>query len=242
LAIDEEQLEFLEAIARTVAELTSRAVMRTQLDESARDQALAAERERIAADLHDSIGQRFVALGLLARQHLRRFDEGSDEAAESLRLAELAEEGKAQTVEAIRAGAFVPAGRRGLEPAVRGLAESFELDSGMTIQVAVSGRPVRLASEVERALYRVAHEALMNAWRHARCTLVHVELDYTRSEFVLSVTDDGVGIDHAGIDPGTHMGVANMTRSIEQLGGTLDVTVGDTGGTCVRANAARTAR
>src|SRR5206468_665431 len=59
---------FLDAVATGVSEALVKGAARLTMHESARDRALAAERERIALDLHDTVGQAFVTTMLLARR------------------------------------------------------------------------------------------------------------------------------------------------------------------------------
>jgi signal transduction histidine kinase len=221
--LDEEQHALVVALGQEVATAASRLALRAAVEDARRERALAAERERIAADVHDTAGQLFVALGLLARRHMEQLPPGSELARQALRLAELAEQGKWQTVEAVRSIAFVPAPRRGLVPALRGLVRSFVADSGIDTTLEVKGRPVRLPAKVERALHRVAHEALTNAWRHERCGQNRMELTYGADEVVVTVTDDGIGLAGRPTSVGGHFGVGGMRRLMAETGGKLRV-------------------
>ena len=213
---------FVVALASGVAEVASRGALRAALDIAARDRAVASERDRMAADLHDTVGQLFVAIGLLARRHMEQIDD--DAVTERIRrLAELADGGKWELEQAIRALAFVPAERRGLLPALRGLAHSFEQDSGISVLLESIGRPARLSPAIERALYRVAHEALTNAWRHARCSFVRLELEFAGDEVALRITDDGVGLGPRLRDRGPGLGIMSMRRAVAEVNGILRV-------------------
>lgn len=214
---------FLLALGSGVAEVASRGAMRARLEAAGRDRAVAAERDRMAADLHDTVGQLFVAIGLLARRQVEQLGNDAPGVDRILRLAELADGGKWELEQAIRALAFVPAERRGLLPALRALANSFEGDSGISVLVECAGRPVRLQPAVERALYRVANEALTNAWRHARCSFVRLELDFTGGEVALRITDDGVGLSPRLRDRGPGLGIMSMRRAIAEVDGSLRV-------------------
>lgn len=214
---------FLVALGSGVAEVASRGALRAALDAASRDRAVAAERDRMGADLHDTVGQLFVAIGLLARRQAEQLPDDSPVVERVLRLAELADGGKWELEQAIRALAFVPAERRGLLPALRALARSFESDSGISVLVESQGRPMRLTPAVERAMYRVANEALTNAWRHARCSFVRLELDFTANEIALRITDDGVGLSPRLRDRGPGLGIMSMRRAIAQVDGILHV-------------------
>jgi signal transduction histidine kinase len=240
--LDEGDLSFLEALASGVAEMASRGALRSSVEDSSRERAVAAERERIAADLHDTVGQQFVALGLMANRLVEQLPASSPWAARVRRLADLASGGKFEIDQAIRALTFVPAARRGLVPAVRGLCQLVALDSGLDILVDVTGRPVRLTAAAERALYRVVHEALTNAWRHARCSTVFVELAFTKTQVTVSVRDDGAGLTHRNDEDRAGKGVWSMRRTMAQVDGQLHVRGAEPRGTQVVAAVPRAAR
>src|SRR5205823_13565280 len=101
------------------------------------------ERHRIASDLHDTVGQQFVAIGLLAQRMREHLPSNSPWADRVQRLADLASRGKWEVDQAVRALAFVPAARRGLCPSLKALVRSFEADSGITMFLDVAGKPVR---------------------------------------------------------------------------------------------------
>jgi signal transduction histidine kinase len=229
--LDREQRTFVEALAAGVAEAVSRSVLRAAVERAGREQAVSAERDRLAGDLHDTTGQRFVALGLLAHRLAEQLPPDSDLARQAMRLSSLADQGKAEIAQALRALAFLPA-RRGFVSSLRALAASTAQDSGIAVNVTVRGRPARLSPPSEHALYRVAHEALANAWRHAGCQTVNLEVRYEADATVLRVQDDGTGL-RTPHRPG--IGLTSMRRLVRDAGGTLRVTSVKPHGTRVEA-------
>jgi signal transduction histidine kinase len=216
---------YLEAVARGVAEVAMRGASASELEVAARDRAVAGERDRIAADLHDSVGQLFVGIGLLAQRSADELPGDSPWARRFLRLAEVSREGKWVIDDAVRALAFVPTVRRGLVETLRALARSVASDSGLSVVVETTGRPRRLGVEAEQALYRVAHQSLANAWRHARCSTVVIEVAYEPTCVTVSVRDDGTGLVHreSREDAGRGFGMTSMRRGVVAVGGTLRV-------------------
>ena len=214
---------FLEALASGVADVVHRGALREAVEEAGRERAITAERERIAADLHDTVGQQFVAVGLMANRLVEQLPPTSPFGAKVARLAELAAGGKFETDQAVRALAFVPSTRRGLVPAIKGLCRSIAEDSGLDIVVEVSGRTDRIASGSARALYRVAFEALSNAWRHAQCTVISVEISQTSDAVTLRVRDDGKGIDQRQTADWAGTGTWSMRRTMVGAGGKLRI-------------------
>lgn len=236
-----EQRTFLDALGRGMTEVAYRRALRAEVEEANLERAVAADRDRMADDLHDTAGQVFVAIGLLARRQAGRLLEGSEEAATVLRLAELADGGKWEIEQAIRALTFVPASRRHVVASIRALARSVQTDSGIEVHVDVVGRAVRLGARTERAVYRVFHQALTNAWRHACCRSVNVTVLFGESEVRLLVVDDGIGLVGV-VDEGLHLGVAGMRRAAAAVGGTIDIRNGQDGGVVVEARVPRETR
>jgi signal transduction histidine kinase len=237
---DESELAFIEALANGIAEVASRGALRADVEEADRERAVAAERGRIAADLHDTAGQLFVAIGLLARRESQHVPADSPWHEKLERLAELADAGKWEISRAIQALAFFPEARRGIAPSLRALGRSLESDSGIETVIDVQGSPRRLTPRVERALYRVAHEALSNAWRHPRCTTVRISLEFAADEVVLKVADDGTGI--AKLVGLNGVGISSMRRAMEEVGGALRLRPLKPHGTVVEARVMKEAR
>jgi signal transduction histidine kinase len=71
-------------------------------------------------------------------------------------------------------------------------------------------------------LYRIAQEALTNAARHGRATLVDIFLAATATAFSLRITDNGQGIVH-GAQPSTGMGLKNMKYRADMIGAKFDI-------------------
>jgi signal transduction histidine kinase len=237
--LDRPERLFVEALGNGLVEVASRAALRHALDDAERARALDVERTRLAHDLHDTVGQLFVTIHLLAGRLGTNLAPPSSEYAEIARIAELAAEGKRSLDDAIRALAFAPASKRSLPSALAALGRAVEHDSGITVSLTVGGRHQRLLSEVERALYRVAHEALTNAWRHSGCKQVRMALAFASSEVILRVEDDGSGIDGATSLQGPQMGLASMRRAMGEVGGSLEVASSASRGWVVEARVPR---
>jgi signal transduction histidine kinase len=93
-------------------------------------------------------------------------------------------------------------------------------------RVDVEGIPRDLAPLLGDEVYRIAGEALRNAFRHANAKHIEVEVHYDRREFRLRIRDDGKGIDPkvlAGGGVTGHYGLAGMHERAAILGGTLTI-------------------
>jgi len=82
-------------------------------------------------------------------------------------------------------------------------------------------------------LYRIAREAVRNAFSHARAQHIEVELTYGERAFRLRIRDDGAGIRPDVLDAGRpgHYGLPGMRERAKQIGGKLAIWSGDGAGT-----------
>ena|GEM_PF-3250126 len=187
-----------------------------------------AERSRIAADIHDDIGQHLTSLRtqLLGLKEERRADPA--EFAATLESAVSSVDSVLAEVRRICAQLRPPLLERlGLSETLRSLCEQTAARTGLRISVDVDRYQAVLASDAELDVFRIAQEALTNIERHARAKHVSLyladECDEER-RIVLEIDDDG-----RGFDPGDGMrmnttGVHLMHERARRLRGTLTVT------------------
>jgi signal transduction histidine kinase len=195
------------------------------------------ERTRIARDLHDTLLQSFQGLLLKFQSVLNVLPANPDEARQRLNLAidqaaEAITEGR-NAVQGLRSSAF-----ESNDLAIGIIAIGQELtDDGPTaaptIDVEVEGAPRDLNPIVRDEAYRIAGEALRNAFQHAQALRITVEIRYDRRQFRLRVRDDGKGIDEATLRQGHagHFGLHGMRERAEIVGGRLEVWSKDDAGT-----------
>jgi signal transduction histidine kinase len=191
--------------------------------------------DEVALELQSGPVQSFVAIQLLARRFQEELPSDSSWAPRIARLAELAEEGRWQTDQIVRGVALAPSRRGGLVTAIRELARSFEADSGIAVFPRFRGTPPFLSEEAERGLYRVAHHALVTAWRPARCRAARVELSFEPDLVTLTVADDGAGLRRRWEDRSGRIALASMRRALERIGGTLRLRRGTPSGAAIEA-------
>jgi len=207
-------LAFTELVAMAVANTESR----TQLAASrARVVAAADEsRRRIERDLHDGTQQRLISLALQLQTAQRRLPAGQhDVAAQWSRTAQ----GLTDTIGELRelTRGLHPAvlEKHGLARALRELVMRASLPVKLDVQVSS-----RLPDAVEVAAYYVVSEALTNAAKHARASVINVKVSVAGDALRLVVTDDGVG----GADPSRGSGLVGLGDRVEAAGGRLQVT------------------
>jgi signal transduction histidine kinase/ligand-binding sensor domain-containing protein len=189
------------------------------------------ERTRIARDLHDTLLQSFHGLLLRFQTASELFPTRPAEAKQTLdsaieQAAQAITEGR-DAVQGLRSSTAVT---NDLALAVTTLGE--ELAGGETnpnaaeFHVGVEGTPRDLRPILRDEVYRIAGEALRNAFRHAEARRVEVEIRHDEREFRLRVRDDGKGIDSKLLNdherPG-HYGMRGMRERAKLLGGKLTV-------------------
>lgn len=80
------------------------------------------------------------------------------------------------------------------------------------------GEICTLQNDVEQALFRIVQEGLSNVARHSQASQVKVEFSCTQEEASLIISDDGIGFDQSMVEDQS-LGLRNMTKRIEALGG-----------------------
>lgn len=181
------------------------------------DLARVRERNRIARDIHDSVGHYLTVVHVqieAARAIVARDPAGADECLG--RAADLARDGLAElrrSVAMLRAP--------GERPFATSLAQLFDesRQAGVAVQLAIVGAPRPLGPAIEFALYCAAQEALTNIARHARATAARGTLTYGAAVVHLRITDDGAGADAVA----GGFGLAGMRERVGALGGAVDV-------------------
>jgi two-component system sensor histidine kinase UhpB len=190
-------------------------------------QAQEAERQRIAQELHDEVGQSLTAVLLGLKQAI---DGASPEVAAELTLVRDTTRTSLEEVRRIsqrlRPGVLADLG---LLNSLSSLASDLTARSGVRVHRGFAPGLPSLSPESELVVYRVAQEALTNVARHARATSVEIGLSRRGDVLVLRVADDGVGL---GTSP-AGAGIQGMRERAQMVQGQLSVRTREGGGTAV---------
>lgn len=217
--------EFLTAIASGLGEVAHKARLRRSSERRARELTVAAERERIARDLHDTVGETFFGIGLKLQDLLA--DVQDPEVRERLsEIRGLAAQAVSDVRSAVYALSYLHVKARGLRPSLRQLIKQFTRLTAIDAELRTEGLIPRLSEEVVSALYRTAHEALVNVERHARATGVVLKLRASSDEIELTIRDDGVGLDQRhGADwrSAAHFGMRAMAKAVGEVHGRFQI-------------------
>lgn len=208
------------------------AVLRERAEEAERtrtllaDQAVFAERRRIAREMHDVVAHRVTAVSLQAGAlSLQAPDERTEQAAETIRavsvtaleelraiLQVLRDEAPEGELTPVRAGAGVLA-------AVGELVEEATA-AGARVELQLPDPVPAISGDVERAVYRVVQESLTNAGKHAPHAAVEVRMATTDDELWVTVTNRLTA--RSSEVPGSGYGLVGMRERVELAGGELD--------------------
>lgn len=191
---------------------------------------LAAERERIARDLHDTVIQRLFATGLSLQSVLPMTEGDAVRDHIEMAVADLDD-----TIRQVRTTIFVleppPGAERGVRAQVLALCAEAGRSLGFEPEARFRGAIDRHVDDsVASELLSVLREALANVARHANAGRAEVELSAS-DEICLEVSDDGVGTNAAARQLGH--GLANMAERAELLGGSFTLAARPGGGTVV---------
>jgi signal transduction histidine kinase len=230
-------VEFVGAVSDiTAAKLAEEKVRRNEMQlqqiiSNIRLEARVNERMRIARDLHDTLLQSFQGLLLRFQTVSNLLPTRPVEAKKTLDGAiEQASEAIIESRDAIEQLRSSTAETGDLAVAIRGLGQEFQTFEGSansaSYDVAVEGAPRELQPICRDEIYRIAGEALRNAFRHAQARQIEVELGYGDEQFRLRVRDNGKGIDASLLtehERTGHYGLRGMRERARLLGGNLTV-------------------
>ena len=199
--------------------------------------AVARERERrqerieLSQTIHDTIAQTAYMIGLGIHNARQLAGESNRELAAALDATlELSRAAMWEMRGPIDAGHLVEG--RELGRVLWSHCATFEKITGVPTELSQSGTEPPLATETRTRLFSIAHNALTNAFLHARPGSVKVSLSFEAHRIRLSVSDDGVGLPDDYGERGR--GFNGMTAEAAQMGGTLIVeSVAGGGGTTI---------
>lgn len=215
--------------------LTENAGLHAQLVTQAREAGARDERERLAAEIHDTLAQGFT--GIITQL------QAAEQCAANRVLwqrhldiaAALARENLAEARRSVRAMTPEPLDATPLPEALDELAQRWSARSSVDVQFTTTGTVRPMHPELEATLVRVTQEALTNVDKHAQAQRVGLTLSYMEDLVTLDVRDDGIGFD-VGRTPEHAFGLDGMRRRVQRLAGTLSVESEPTAGTAISAS------
>lgn len=202
-------------------------------------EAQEAERQSLARELHDEIGQVLTAvrINLQSIQSLRHQDQSLPQVDESIiivdealgRIRDLSLELRPSLLDDL-----------GLASALRWYVDRYGQRTGIVAEVLCGFEERgRLPRELETECFRIAQEALTNIVRHAQAKRVCVQVDGGLDTLVLTITDDGIGFDSESLlrtgSTATTLGLRGMIERAKAMNGQIEINSSPGNGTQVRA-------
>jgi two-component system, chemotaxis family, CheB/CheR fusion protein len=180
--------------------------------------ATEAERQRIARELHDELGQHITALRVGLQTEART---------ESLSRMKAIVDQLDQAIDRLTLELRPPTlDQLGLHDAITSLVQEFSAKSGLRIDVHLPGIAAqRFGETIETTLYRILQEAMTNVWKHAGAATVSIIAEREGDSLRMIVEDDGRGFDVDGVLQSAlssgRFGILGMRERLALVGGSL---------------------
>ena len=231
-AFSEQDQQILEMFATQAAI----AIKNAQFHRQSQQLTVLKERDRFAMDLHDGVIQSMYGIGLMLEEAQNRL-EIQDAGGQDLILQ--AVDGLRRTIHDIRN--YILDLRperfqgRDLREGLAELARELRAHSFLSvdIQIATEDLP-RLSPEQTVEILHITREALTNVRKHARASQVDIHVGSRSDALLLTIADNGIGLDLDLIDEGAGHGLHNMQERAQALGGKISFTKLESGGTSVQ--------
>lgn len=206
-------------IERLVAELKDANDRLRQYADQVEELATLKERNRLAREIHDSLGHYLTIVIVQIEAAIAVFEKDREHSLDVLRKAQgLAQKGLGEVRHSVAALRASPVEMRSLIDSMNTLIEECRV-SGLPTDFQLIGTPRDLSPSAELALYRAAQEALTNVRKHSQARAAAVTLGYSADGIWLKVHDDGIGA--AELTRG--FGLIGMQERMENLGGEMRI-------------------
>ena len=180
------------------------------------------ERQRLASDLHDSLGGTLATVKLHF-EHLKSNPNHQDADVLYTKTDELLQEAYQKVrIIAHEKNSGVMA-NQGLLPAIKNLAKKVSYGNHLTIDIQDYGLEQRLDNHIEITIFRIIQELITNIIKHANATEIQISLTNHDAILNIIVEDNGKGFDAKKLPQKDGMGLATIEKRIEHLEGTFEI-------------------
>ncbi|HET9999891.1 MAG TPA: ATP-binding protein [Ktedonobacteraceae bacterium] len=220
--VHQDEIGQLEQQFNQMAEQLVENVSRRQ--QLAAQNARLSERSRISRELHDAISQDLFSLRMLA-DGLQEATRSGSTPADLRSHIDVLERTTSSMTREMRALLLELRPSQlehlGLPGALKSLAHAYSVRLGITVTADLA--PVKLDVKGEHALLRIAQEALANAARHSRASIISLSLEEQDGLVRLTIVDNGEGFNQETESVQHGLGLHLMQERVEELGGTFDL-------------------
>lgn len=179
------------------------------------------ERQRIAKDLHDSVGAKLNIMNLFLHQLTRQSPEAKSDIQDMIGVIG----DTLQTTRRISHDLLPPTLEKfGLSAALDELVDQMEQADGPQLELETEGqRPEGINPLVELHLFRIVQELLSNTLKHAHAQAVYIRLIQTPEKIILHYQDDGQGFDPQISANQRGLGTQNIQSRVQMIEGNIDL-------------------
>jgi len=194
------------------------------------------ERQNIARDIHDELGQMLTALQMDAIWLQRKLPEDMPEMYKKTESMYDLVDQSIETIQRISTD-LRPSmlDDLGIEAVIQWEADKLEDRSEIECNIEIKNNDYTLDEDISIALYRVLQEALTNVLRHAKATKVDISYMIAEDKVILVIKDNGIGISKEAVQSSHSFGLSGMRERVAAWDGTFEVYGEDGKGTTVRA-------
>jgi PAS domain S-box-containing protein len=221
-------------------DITEQKRAQVQLLKQQRVLATLQERDRLARELHDGIGQILGYVSLQAQTALKWVRDGNKNKAESLmeRILEVAKDAHADVRESILSLRTGSDPDWSFIPALKKYVDRFQINYGIQAELSIPDEIIDNTFDPAAGvqLLRVIQEAMNNCRKHSGAHILKVVVELDGNKAFITVSDDGHGFDPDRVERegNGHFGLAFMRERMEQIGGSLKIDSAPGGGTVLR--------
>jgi len=187
------------------------------------NEALEEERLKIAREIHDDLGQQFSGLkmSLSSLKRLNGSGKNIDEVIDNMigdvntsiqSLRQIANELRPVILDKL-----------GLFAAIEWLVSGFEKKNNIQCKIFLPLIPVPLDKLTEINIFRICQEIFTNITKHSQATEVAVLVNNTSRELIITISDNGLGMDKLNVQNSLSMGLINMQERAKFIGANLDI-------------------
>jgi signal transduction histidine kinase len=188
--------------------------------------ATLAERDRLAAEIHDTLEQGLSGIMMQLDGVDSRLNHDAEGARQNLEMARrMVRFSRAEVRHSLWNLESQLLKEGNLGAALTEIARQMSAGNSVSATMEISGATRPLPAAVEHHLVRCSQEALSNALKHSRATAIRLKLNYGDDAVVLSIADDGCGFEPEGVltGAGTHLGLRNLRSRARKMKGRLDI-------------------
>lgn len=226
IPFDTDETRALTLLANAAAVALENARLVETIKQQTVENTALAERERLAANLHDNLAQTLGAMHLSADLLANNIAGGENESAQQ-RLGELQanlQKAYAQVRMALTGLRETSSDEQEFTAAVQAILADFEATIGLPVFFSVEEKEgMGLTTVTQKQALHILREALTNIRRHAQAAQVWVTMTQSRETFTLEIVDDGLGFDASEVNSQNHLGLTIMRARAERCQGKVAI-------------------